>query len=121
WRAPFEPSRSADSNGRRFVRIRPLAAKLFYILKRLLLGLTPFELGGTVGYRHPMASWTTPFEPSRSAHSNARRLVWIEPLAVKLFYILKKSLLGLTPFLLGGTVAYPPPMHSWRAPFEPSR
>src|SRR5437879_6564052 len=29
WRAPFELPRSADPNGRRFVRIAPLAVKLF--------------------------------------------------------------------------------------------
>src|SRR5437588_407897 len=87
WRAPFEPSRSADSNGRRFVRIRLLAVKLFYILKMSLPGLTLFILGVTVRYRRPIDSWRALFELSRLADSNSRRFVQIRPLAVELFYI----------------------------------
>src|SRR5205807_565519 len=115
WRAPFEPSRSADSNGWRFVRIAPLTVKLFSILKMSLPVLTLFILGVTVGYRHSMDSWRAPFEPSRSADSNGRRFVRIRPLAVKLFYILKMSLRGLTLSILGGTVGYRNPIDSWMA------
>src|SRR5205807_223847 len=121
WRTPFEPSRSADSNGRRFVRIRPLTVKLFYILKMSLLVLTLFNIGITVGYRCPMDSWRAPFEPSRSADSNGRRFVRITVLTVKLSCIVKMSLPVLTLFNLGVTVGYSHPMDSWRAPFEPSR
>src|SRR5205807_2208869 len=121
WRTPFEPSRSADSNGRRFVRIGLLTVKLFYILKMSLLVLTLFNLGVTVGYRRPMDSWRTPLEPSRLADSNGRRFVRIGPLTMKLFYILKMSLRVLTLFNLGVTVGYRRPTDSWSTPFEPSR
>src|SRR5437868_1032907 len=88
WWAPFEPSRSVDSNGRRFVRIAPLTVKLFSIRKMSLPVLTLFNLGITVGYRHAMDSWRAPFELSRSADSNGRRSARIAPLTVKLFSIL---------------------------------
>src|SRR5437868_3772495 len=106
WRAPFEPSRSADSNGQRFVRIAPLTVKLFSILKMSLPVLTLFNLGVTVGYRYPMDSWRAPFEPSQSADSNGLRFVRIAPLTVKLFFLLKMSLPVLTLFILGVTVGY---------------
>src|SRR5438309_568318 len=104
WRTRFKPSRSADSNGRRFVWIGPLTVKLFYILKMSLRVLTLFNLGVTVGYRRPRDSWRTPFKPSRSVDSNGRRFVWIRPLTVKLFYILKMLLRVLILFNLGVTV-----------------
>src|SRR5437588_153481 len=77
WRAPWELSRSADSNGRRFVRIGALTVELFYILTMSLRVLTLFNIGITVGYRHPMNSLRTPLVPSRSADSNGRRFVRI--------------------------------------------
>src|SRR5205807_2311090 len=104
--------------GRRFVWIGPLTVKLFYILKMSLRVLRLFNLGVTVGYRCPIDSWRTPFEPPRSADSNGRRFFRIGPLTVKLFYILKMSRPVLTLFNLGVMVGYRRPMDSWRTPFE---
>src|SRR5437660_12754200 len=94
---------------------------MFYILKISLRGLTLFILGVTVSYRHPMDSWGTPFEPSRSADCNGQQFVQIAPLTVKLFSILKMSLSVLTLVSLVFKIAYSRHMDSCSAPIDLSR
>src|SRR5437899_1124329 len=102
---PFELSGLSDSNRRRFIGIGPRPVQLFYILK-LLQVLTPFNLGVVVAYRHPINSWTAPFELSQSADSNRRRFIRIGPRTMKLFSIVKMLLPVLILFNLGVTVGY---------------